>query len=544
MTIRSKLTMMLLAAFIGFAVLLGFLYFQYNHFISQQASINARYEQAVLVALRTQVHFKKQIQEWNNILLRGYEDKGYRQYVDAFKLEEAEVIQHAEALLSILPADTPVIRDINKFVETHSQLGFRYRTALPVYKLSEHNPAITTDKYVRGIDLEPTDKLDRIVEAILAQKYQVLEQQKKNLASNEVFMLMLTGIILVLMSVLFLLILNRNIFGPLREIVNHTKVMAVGINQHDADLTLRLPAQSNDEIGELGRSFNSLIDTIQNMVLAFTSSSQMLGNAVSNMLNKTRQTRSDISQQYDATEMIATAMTEMTASSNEVAQHAARTSDSANQAEALSQTGNQKTAAVIQSMQSLADDVQQIDTVMQVVEQQSQEISHILEIITDIAEQTNLLALNAAIEAARAGEYGRGFAVVADEVRSLASSTQGSASDIQSMVNSFLEKIRDANQRVAHGRDETRQGVSLVMEAGESLTAISNSVSDITGMNMQIATAAEEQNQVVEEMNQNLMTIRDLSTKTVEGIQLVEDESQRMDKLANELQGLVAGFRY
>jgi methyl-accepting chemotaxis protein len=197
----------------------------------------------------------------------------------------------------------------------------------------------------------------------------------------------------------------------------------------------------------------------------------------------------------------------------------------------------------VNGIRSLAENVEEAAGVIHRLEQDSEQIGTILDVIRGIADQTNLLALNAAIEAARAGEQGRGFAVVADEVRTLAQRTQQSTQEIQAMIEQLQEGSRNAVQVMELGRQRTEESVDLSSRAGTSLDAITSAVSRITDMNLQIASAAQEQSTVAEEMARNINQISEVSDETSHGAQQTEDASQQLSQLASELQTLVQQFK-
>ena len=250
-----------------------------------------------------------------------------------------------------------------------------------------------------------------------------------------------------------------------------------------------------------------------------------------------------MSRQHQETEQVATAMHEMTATVQEVARNALFASEAAQAAEQESQTGTRVVTQTHDSIQELVSEVEQAAQYMDVVRDDSKQINSILEVIRSIAEQTNLLALNAAIEAARAGEQGRGFAVVADEVRNLAQRTQGSTTEIDGMIERLQHSVSSATATMQHGREKALASVESVHQANEALLRIAEQVTRINDMNAGIASAAEEQSAVAEEISRNVININDIARDVSEGAAHTNASSQELANLAEELQRQVSSFK-
>lgn len=315
------------------------------------------------------------------------------------------------------------------------------------------------------------------------------------------------------------------------------------VAEGDGDLTSRIALQGNDGIDKLGHQFNNLIEKIQTTMVKVVSSSNQVASASTNVAAITEKTSADIMQQRSETDQIATAMNEMTATSEEVATNANNASSAAQHAQAESMTGKETVDQTIQSINSLAAEVNQANDVIKQLQDDSENIGSVLDVIRGIAEQTNLLALNAAIEAARAGEQGRGFAVVADEVRTLASRTQQSTEEIQSMIEKLQTGANTAASVIQSSHNHAQKSVTLASNAGNALDKITQSVITISEMNTHISNSANEQQNVVGSMDQNLTSISQSSNATVEASQNTLNEIQELSRTATELQDALSQFK-
>jgi methyl-accepting chemotaxis protein len=243
------------------------------------------------------------------------------------------------------------------------------------------------------------------------------------------------------------------------------------------------------------------------------------------------------------TEMVATAMNEMAATAQEVAQNANSAAEAAEGADLEAQKGQQVVTATLREINTLAASVEEAARVIQKLESDSDAIGSVLDVIGNIADQTNLLALNAAIEAARAGEQGRGFAVVADEVRTLASRTQKSTQEIQTMIEQLQSGARNAVAVMAQGTERAKVSVEQATRAGSSLAAITTAVASISDMNMHIARAANQQGEVANEINSNLASITTSVEHTSHSSTQLNSASEELSGLAASLKSLVGHFR-
>jgi len=334
-------------------------------------------------------------------------------------------------------------------------------------------------------------------------------------------------------------VVSTAISKNIRSVVVSLQDMSHG----DGDLTVRLQASSKDEIGQLVDSFNTFVGKLQTMIGEITGSITQLASASSNLSTVSSESNDSVVKQQVETDQVATAINEMTATAQEVARNASQTSDAANKASSETSKGHQIVSETIESINELASEVDSAATTIRKLHSGTENIGGVLEAIRGILEQTNLLALNAAIEAARAGEHGRGFSVVADEVRTLANRTRESTLEIQGMIEDLQTGATHAVAVMEQGQRKAQGSVENAVKAGESLKLITNAVTTIRDMNTQIASAAEEQTTVAQEIDRNITNISQLSIQTSDGTRQTASSSEQMAQLAVQLQNLVGQFK-
>jgi methyl-accepting chemotaxis protein len=347
------------------------------------------------------------------------------------------------------------------------------------------------------------------------------------------------GVIALIIGFVIALYVSRSIVLPIKKAVAAMDEIAEG----DGDLTQRLNETGNNEIARLGAAFNRFSDKVRNMVVEVSSSTTILTGSAGEMSAITEQVHKGVQKQQTEIEMVASAMNEMTTTVQEVSRHATAAASAAQTADNDVQVGKDIVEQTVSAINQLAEEIENATSVIRDLEANSVKIGSVLDVIKSIAEQTNLLALNAAIEAARAGEQGRGFAVVADEVRTLASRTQESTQEIQIMIEALQQGSSEAVKAMDSSQNQSKRSVAQAEQAKDSLEAIVQAITTISDMNIQIATAANEQSSVANEINQNIVNINQVVDQTADGMQQTQMASQGLSELANNLQLLIKQFK-
>lgn len=349
-------------------------------------------------------------------------------------------------------------------------------------------------------------------------------------------MIALAGIVLALG---ISLLMNVMISRPLNASIAAIEDIADG----KGDLTVRFNSVNKDEFGVMARAFDRLLDRIQHTISeALTSANTLLVQA-KNLAAVAEQSSESIGAQSRETEMVATAMHEMSLTAHNVAQSAAAGEDAANVASAQALEGRDKLESTIQNIQGQAEAIASSMAVIEELASASDDIDKVLEVIVNIAGQTNLLALNAAIEAARAGEQGRGFAVVADEVRSLAQRTQASTEQIRGMIERVQHGVEKSSTMMSENRSLAVTNADAAQNAGKAFSDVMEAIKRINQVNTEIASAAEEQSHVAEDINRNIVGISDEALKNADLVVQTKDASQNLTHLADQLRTLLAYYK-
>ncbi|WP_421852145.1 HAMP domain-containing methyl-accepting chemotaxis protein [Marinomonas sp.] len=366
-----------------------------------------------------------------------------------------------------------------------------------------------------------------------------VQQEKKSVEDSQQVITVLLSVtaIAIFLGIFFAMLIRNVIVKPTHEVMNAVKKIAEG------DLTQTLKTDRKDElgllyntIGEMSVTLNKLISEVVSGVLNLSSTSEQL-EAIS------KQGQKMMLSQKDETDQVATAINEMLSTVAEVARNTEIASEATTETEKMVSQGNQIVTNTVSSTESLAKNLGITSEAMAHLKERTDNVGNVLEVIKSVAEQTNLLALNAAIEAARAGEAGRGFAVVADEVRGLASRTQSSAKEIEDLIIELQSGAQESLDNMLKSRDSSNDNATKAKEVLDLFSKISEKMSSIQDMGIQIATASEEQSQVSEEINKNVENVRQLADKTADDSMESVKAVSNLRTLSHQLKSLTDRFK-
>ncbi|WP_120993665.1 methyl-accepting chemotaxis protein [Stutzerimonas urumqiensis] len=375
-------------------------------------------------------------------------------------------------------------------------------------------------------------------EVVLA-RAEALEQTLDDQRTRDSLLSVLLGLAAVVAGLGLMSLMARRVTRPILAVAGMLENIASG----EGDLTRRLDYPRRDELGQLAGAFNRFLDKLQPIVADVKRSVQDARTTADRSANIARRTSQGMQAQLSEVDQVATASTEMSATAQDVARNAAEAAEAASTADQATHDGLAVVDQTTRRIERLARDMSSAMQEVEGLATSSEQIGSVLETIRAIAEQTNLLALNAAIEAARAGEAGRGFAVVADEVRNLARRTQESVEEIRHVIERLQQGTRDVVESMRDGHLQAQDNVAHVASAATALDRIGDAVSVITSMTLQIASAAEQQSAVAEEINRNVAGVREVTGTLTEQADESARVSQALNALANHQQGLMDQFK-
>ncbi|WP_448249108.1 methyl-accepting chemotaxis protein [Thalassotalea agariperforans] len=480
--------------------------------------------------LRTKVHnVEEKIGTQDYFLLSGM--------LQLRRNEKDFMLRSDEKYIARLNTNTSQLIDDVNDSDLATNLKMDIVELLKAYQHSFGNLAQAQIELGLAADLGISGEMRATVHKVDTSLDKLVEKSLRSISEHAAFVKNLSlvfFIIIALVTIVPAVLIGKNITNSIDTLKNTMKKIA-----DNNDLSQEVKITNQDELGDMTKVFNQMLGNFRNLIVEVNHSVNTVNQATQSLSENIHLANRGVDEQIQQTDLVATAVTEMVATVDEIA---ANTNEAAQKAELTNQNaekGREGVTHTIEKIDQLSQNLLESELVVNELAKDSHTIGSVLDVIRGIAEQTNLLALNAAIEAARAGEQGRGFAVVADEVRTLASRTQDSTKEIETIIASLQSRTKEIVEHMASCRTQGQESADQASSAGSMLEEINQDVTAIMEMNTMIATAIHEQSVVASEVNKHVVVIRDVAEQSGESAkqngQMSEELSQQAMVLNNEV---------
>ena len=482
------------------------------------------------------VEFKTQVQEWKNSLIRGKDPEQLTKYWGSFNKLAEQIQQHYRQLLSQMDPSHPVYPHLSAFAQSYPAMLSAYQDGFAAFVAANHNISVA-DKSVKGIDREPTQNLNKAVEAVNNK----INAMKKDIEENlsQAFIFTYVALLLAVIATLFLVgwFVNSHILMPLNNVANVSRHIAKGDFSSDIIITTR------DQIGQVGENFLAIQNGLSQVLSGIVKDVKHLGNIIEELFTTFEYFKSGISTQVTETNKLSANMQEMTRSNDSVNDAIHQANTFVSESTTLANTGKTMFEENVHTSQNMLDATNHASDIIAALKQDTDGIGNVVNVINGIAEQTNLLALNAAIEAARAGESGRGFAVVADEVRTLATKTQESTKQISDNIKKLQSEADKAVKAMSQGKEQAEISLEQAKKSQEFVDKLHAAFSQINRLNLVVEQEMTQQDQQTKDINDALHAIEKQSDNSQQQVQKMDEASRVLTDIFQHIDSSTKNFK-